>query len=153
MIGDSVRVESLGVTGEIVEMDRDNRAVVLSGTMRFQARPHMMTLVKAGSDAKETEQPQTHTRVQPKMAHVADAAGDLDVRGSRVHMVESMIPQFIDRAFMQGLTSVQDHSWRGKRRSSPRRSRHTLAREPHVETFQPAPQNAGGNGVTIAMLE
>ncbi|MYA60058.1 MAG: endonuclease MutS2 [Chloroflexi bacterium] len=151
-VGDSVRVESLGVTGEIVEMDRDNRAVVLSGTMRFQARPHMMTLVKAGADAKEAERPQTHARVQPKLAHVADAAGDLDVRGSRVHMVESMIPQFIDRAFMQGLTSVRIIHGEGS--GALRHAvRDILSREPHVETFQPAPQNAGGNGVTVAMLE
>ena len=50
-IGDVVRVESLGLTGEIVELDRDERAVILSGSMRFQARPHMMTLVKASRSA------------------------------------------------------------------------------------------------------
>ena len=151
-VGDSVRVESLGVTGEIVELDRDNRAVVLSGTMRFQARPHMMTLVKAGSAAEEPKRTHSHGRMQPKLAHVADAAGDLDVRGSRVYVVESMIPQFIDRAFMQGLTSVRIIHGEGS--GALRHAvRDILARETHVETFQPAPQNAGGNGVTIAMLE
>ena len=152
-VGDSVRVESLGVTGEIVEMDRDNRAVVLSGTMRFQARPHMMTLVKSVSDAEEgPERTHAPARVQPQLARVADAAGDLDVRGSRVHMVESMIPQFIDRAFMQGLTSVRIIHGEGS--GALRHAvRDILSREPHVETFQPAPQNAGGNGVTVAMLE
>lgn len=151
-VGDSVRVDSLGVTGEIVELDRDNRAVVLSGTMRIQARPHMMTIVEAASDAKEAERTQAHPRVQPKLARVADSAGDLDVRGSRVHMVESMIPQFIDRAFMQGLTSVRIIHGEGS--GALRHAvRDILARESHVETFQPAPQNAGGNGVTIAILE
>lgn len=151
-VGDSVRVESLGVTGEIVELDRDNRAVVLSGTMRFQARPHMMTLVKTASDTRESAQPHGHARVQPQMAHVADAVGDLDVRGSRVHMVEAMIPQFIDRAFMQGLTSVRIIHGEGS--GALRHAvRDILAREPHVETFEPAPQNAGGNGVTVALLE
>ena len=151
-VGDSVRVESLGVTGEIVEMDRDNRAVVLSGTMRFQARPHMMTLVKAASANPDIHRPQTQESSRPRMAHVADAAGDLDIRGSRVHVVESMIPQFIDRAFMQGLTSVR--IIHGEGTGALRHAvRDILAREPHVETFEPAPRNAGGNGVTIAMLE
>ena len=151
-IGDSVRVESLGVTGEIVELDRDNRAVVLSGTMRFQARPHMMTLVKAATDTRRVERRQPVAHAQPRISHVGDAAGDLDVRGSRVHMVESMIPQFIDRAFMQGLTSVRIIHGEGS--GALRHAvRDLLAREPHVETFQPAPQNAGGNGVTVAFLE
>ena len=59
-IGDSVRVESLGVTGEIVELDRSNRAVIMSGNMRFQARPHMMTLVKAAAVTATSDRSQTN---------------------------------------------------------------------------------------------
>ncbi len=150
-IGDVVRVESLGLTGEIVELERDGRAVILSGSMRFQARPHMMTLVKASRSAPTLDQ---SSSLQPttKMTRVSDAAGDLDVRGSRVHMIESMIPQFIDRAFMQGFTSVR--IIHGEGTGALRQAvRDILSRESHVETFQPAPRNAGGNGVTIAMLE
>ena len=151
-IGDSVRVESLGVTGEIVELDRSNRAVIMSGNMRFQARPHMMTLVKPAAVTSTSDRSQSHSSGTPRMAHVADAAGDLDVRGSRVHMVESMIPQFIDRAFMQGLTSVR--IIHGDGTGALRQAiRDVLSRQSHVESFQPAPRNAGGNGVTVAMLE
>ena len=91
-IGDTVRVESLGLTGEIVEIDRDNRAVILAGTMRFQARPHMMTLVKPGTATTQLGSSEPSTSRSPRVSSVADAAGDLDVRGSRVHVVESMIP-------------------------------------------------------------
>lgn len=150
-VGDTVRVESLGLTGEIIEMDRDNRAVILAGTMRFQARPHMMTLVRSADVAPAINQSPTRASGAPRMSLVSDAAGDLDVRGSRVHMVESMIPQFIDRAFMQGLTSVR--IIHGEGTGALRQAvRDMLSREPHVETFHPAPRNAGGNGVTIAML-
>ncbi len=151
-VGDSVRVESLGVTGEIVELDRANRAVIMSGNVRFQARPHMMTLVKSAESTQVSGRSQSYSSGPPRIAHVADAAGDLDVRGSRVHMVESMIPQFIDRAFMQGLTSVR--IIHGDGTGALRQAiRDILSRQTHVESFQPAPQNAGGNGVTIAMLE
>ena len=151
-IGDTVKVESLGVTGQIVELDRDGRAVILSGSMRFQARPHMMTLVKAATNASASTQTSTHQSTPTRMTRVSDVAGDLDVRGSRVHMIESMIPQFIDRAFMQGLTSVR--IIHGEGTGALRQAvRDVLSRESHVETFQPAPRNAGGNGVTIAMLE
>ena len=151
-VGDVVRVESLGLTGEIVELDRGGRAVILSGSMRFQARPHMMTLVKAAAQATASNQPHPQTSSSARVARVSDVAGDLDVRGSRVHMIESMIPQFIDRAFMQGLTSVR--IIHGEGTGALRQAvRDILSRESHVETFQPAPRNAGGNGVTIAMLE
>ena len=151
-VGDVVRVESLGLTGEIVEQDRGGRAVILSGSMRFQARPHMMTLVKAATNVSTPGQTLTQQPTSTRMTRVSDAAGDLDVRGSRVHMVESMIPQFIDRAFMQGLTSVR--IIHGEGTGALRQAvRDILSRESHVETFQPAPRNAGGNGVTIAMLE
>ena len=74
------------------------------------------------------------------------------MRGSRVHMVESMIPQFIDRAFMQGLTSVR--IIHGDGTGALRQAiRDVLSRQSHVESFQPAPRNAGGNGVTVAILE
>lgn len=151
-VGDSVRVESLGVTGEIVELDRANRAVIMSGNVRFQARPHMMTLVKSAEVTPVSGRSQSYSSGPPRIAHLADAAGDLDVRGSRVHMVESMIPQFIDRAFMQGLTSVR--IIHGDGTGALRQAiRDILSRQSHVESFQPAPRNAGGNGVTIAMLE
>ncbi len=155
VVGDIVRVESLGLTGEIIEIDRDKRAVIMSGTMRFQARPHMMTLLSDPRKASDDVPPRrTHNSrtSPPRMSRISDAAGDLDVRGSRVHMVESMVPQFIDRAFMQGLTSVRIIHGEGS--GALRHAvRDILSREPHVDTFQPAPQNAGGNGVTVAILE
>ena len=166
-IGDTIRVESLGLTGEIIELDRNDRAIILSGNMRFQARSHMMTLVKPApplfaqqkGDASSTARrrgfipPDKSPPLQPsRMPHLADAAADLDVRGSRVHMIESVIPQFIDKAFMQGLTSVR--IIHGEGTGALRQAvRDILSREPHVDTFQPAPQNNGGNGVTIAILE
>ena len=154
VVGDVVRVESLGLTGEIIEIDRNNRAVIMSGTMRFQARPHMMKLTDAANrdNAISSNRSQAPSPRVPRMSRISDASGDLDVRGSRVHVVESMIPQFIDRAFMQGLTSVRIIHGEGS--GALRHAvRDILSREPHVETFQPAPQNAGGNGVTVAMLE
>ena len=151
-IGDTVRVESLGLTGEIIEIDRSDRAVILSGTMRFQARPHMMTLVKAAAEQSNVDQSATGRSGAERMSRVSDAAADIDVRGSRVHMIESVIPQFIDKAFMQGLTSVRIIHGEGS--GALRQAvRDVLSRESHVDTFQPAPQNAGGNGVTIAILE
>ena len=128
-VGDVVRVESLGLTGEIVEQDRGGRAVILSGSMRFQARPHMMTLIKGGhKTCPPPGQTSTQQPTSTRMTRVSDAVGDLDVRGSRVHMVESMIPQFIDRAFMQRPNQRPHHPWRRHRRAPPSRPRHLVTR-------------------------
>ena len=79
-VGDRVRVESLGLAGEIMELGRDGRAVVMAGTMRFEARPHMMT--------RDASAPPARTQIRPsppaRMSRVSDDAGDLDIRGSRV---------------------------------------------------------------------
>ena len=150
-VGDTVRVESLGLTGDIVEIDRDDRAIVVAGNMRFQARPHMMTLVKPTDDINDNADTQSSASPAPRMSTVSDGAGDIDIRGSRVYTVESVIPQFIDRAFMQGLTSVRIIHGEGS--GALRQAvRDVLTREPHVETFHSAAQNAGGTGVTIALL-
>ena len=150
-VGDTVRVESLGLTGDIVEIDRDDRAVVIAGNMRFQARPHMMTLVKSSGDVGGIDVTAPNRTSSPRVSAVSSDAGDIDVRGSRVYTIESVIPQFIDRAFMQGLTSVRIIHGEGS--GALRQAvRDILTREPNVETFHSASQKDGGSGVTIAVL-
>ena len=163
-VGDVVCVESLGLTGEIIELDRENRAVVLSGNIRFQARPHMMTLVKpdvaeekgdtsvSSADHRGSTLPSHHSTSVSRMSNISESVADIDVRGSRVYMIESVIPKFIDRAFMQGLTTVRIIHGEGS--GALRQAvRDILVRETHVEAFRAAPPNNGGNGVTIATLE
>ena len=111
----------------------------------------MMTLVKPTDDINDNADTQSSASPAPRMSTVSDGAGDIDIRGSRVYTVESVIPQFIDRAFMQGLTSVRIIHGEGS--GALRQAvRDVLTREPHVETFHSAAQNAGGTGVTIAVL-
>ncbi len=151
LVGDTVKVPTLGLSGKIVELDRSNRAVILAGSMRFEARPHMMELVErdeAGGGVDESS-----LRSQPRQeASTVVSMGELDIRGSRAHSVDSVVPQFIDRAFMDGLTAIR--IIHGEGTGALREAvRDVLSRERHVERFRPAPQNEGGNGVTVADLE
>ncbi len=150
-VGDEVKVESLGLVGQISEISDDGAATVMAGAMQFRARPHMMTMVKRATErSEEVESPSPI--VQVEVSPTFEPAGDLDVRGSRVHVIESVVPQFVDRAFMQGLTSVR--IIHGEGTGALREAvRDVLRREPHVETFQPASRDQGGNGVTVALLE
>ncbi len=150
-LGDEVKLEKLGLSGKIVELGADGSAVVLAGAMRLQARRHMMTLVRSAQEAENHGKVST-IRSVPSIAELHKSSGDLDIRGSRVHNIESMVPQFIDRAFMQGLKSVRIIHGEG---SGALRDavRELLAREPSVEGFRSAPADQGGNSITVAILE
>ena len=147
-----MNVESLGLTGKIVDINDDGIAVVMAGSLSFQARPHMMKLVRSASAVVDEEDENVALEIKiPQMSAVHESAGDLDVRGSRAHMVESIIPQFIDRAFMQGLGSIR--IIHGEGTGALREAvRTVLSRDPHVEMFQSAPLDEGGDSVTIAVL-
>ena len=152
-LGDEVNVESLGLTGKIVDINDDGIAVVMAGSLSFQARPHMMKLVQSANVASNDENEDGTLEVNiPQMSAAHESASDLDVRGSRAHMVEAIIPQFIDRAFMQGLGSIR--IIHGEGTGALREAvRTVLSRDPHVEMFQSAPLDEGGDSVTIAVLE
>ncbi len=149
-VGDKVKVESLGLVGEIADVSDDGAATVMAGAMQFMARPHMMTLIRRAGE-KSDEAGSALPVMQVEVSPTYEPAGDLDVRGSRVHMIESVVPQFIDRAFMQGLTSIRIIHGEGS--GALREAvRDILSRDSHVETFQPAAMGEGGNGVTVALL-
>lgn len=152
-LGDEVNVESLGLTGKIVDINDDGIAVVMAGSLSFQARPHMMKLVQSANAVSNDEDEDGTLEINiPQMSASHESAGDLDVRGSRAHMVEAIIPQFIDRAFMQGVGSIR--IIHGEGTGALREAvRTVLSRDPHVEMFQSAPLDEGGDSVTIAVLE
>ena len=78
-------------------------------------------------------------------------SADLDVRGSRAHHIESMLRQFIDHAFVQGLSTVRIIHGRG---TGALREvvREVLGRESQVSGWYTAPEEKGGDAATIATL-
>ena len=75
----------------------------------------------------------------------------LDIRGKRVDEAETMIIQFLDRAIYRGLKNVEIIHGRGEGilRAKVRK---ILRDFPNVESFCFAPEDRGGDGVTIVTL-
>ena len=149
-VGDLVRVPSLGVEGRLTGFCDDGRAKVSAGAMTFDANVRQMELVEAVEDVQEEESPPT-SEGEIEMEPVYMASADLDVRGSSVHVVESILRQFIDRAFLQGLSSVRIIHGRGT--GALREAvRDALQRESQVNNWHTASADQGGDSATIASL-
>ena len=149
-VGDTVRVSSMGITGTIQSCGEGGRATVKAGPMSFDTSIGLLELVEesgqAGADESEGDQVD-ELGVDP----VYMPSADLDVRGSRAHHIESMLRQFIDHAFVQGLSTVRIIHGGG---SGALREvvREVLGRESQVSGWHTAPEDKGGDAATIATL-
>ena len=149
-VGDTVRLSSMGVTGTIQSLGGGGKATVKAGPMSFDTRIGLLELVEeseqAGSDESQSDQGE-ELGVDP----VYMPSADLDVRGSRAHHIESMLRQFIDHAFVQGLSTVRIIHGRG---TGALREvvREVLGRESQVSGWYTAPEEKGGDAATIATL-
>ncbi len=76
----------------------------------------------------------------------------LDIRGKRVEEAESLLVQFLDRAVYMGSMEVEIIHGRGEGilRNC---VHHILKSHPFVKTFSLAPENRGGDGVTIVQFK
>jgi len=149
-VGDTVRVSSMGITGTIQSCGEGGRATVKAGPMSFDTSIGLLELVEeseqAGADESQGDQVE-ELGVDP----VYMPSADLDVRGSRAHHIESMLRQFIDHAFVQGLSRVRIIHGRG---TGALREvvREVLGRESQVSGWYTAPEDKGGDAATIATL-
>ena len=149
-VGDTVRLTSMGVTGTIQSFGGGGKATVKAGPMSFDTSIGLLELVEeseqAGADESEGDQVD-ELGVDP----VYMPSADLDVRGSRAHHIESMLRQFIDHAFVQGLSTVRIIHGRG---TGALREvvREVLGRESQVSGWHTAPEDKGGDAATIATL-
>ena len=148
-VGSLVRVPSLGIEGRVTSFGADGRATVSAGPMQFEANVRQMELVEEPEDDQGDGDTDTEAPLEVDPVYMPTA--DLDIRGSTVQVVESVLRQFIDRAFLQGLTSVRIIHGRGS--GALREAvRDVLARESQVSAWRNAPPNQGGDAATIATL-
>src|SRR5690606_28375604 len=81
-VGDRVRIESLGRTGQLVEL-RDRKAVVETGGIRMQIAADDLSVLPPTPETAPAERPRT----RPAGGHVRadlDAHPEIDLRGMRV---------------------------------------------------------------------
>jgi DNA mismatch repair protein MutS2 len=92
-----------------------------------------------------------HGSVSADLAPAPDVAQEIDLRGQTVDETVPAVERYLDDAFRAGLESAR--IIHGKGTGALRREvRQLLAKHPLVKSYEEAPRELGGEGVTIAHL-
>lgn len=142
-VGGRVRLTT-GSTGEVVELRGDGKAVVVVGTMRMVVNAKSLVPL-AGAAPK----PKPEIRVADEPTR--EAAYEIDLRGLRADEAETMVVAAIDGATLaeQPHLRIIHGMGTGVLRDAVRR---LLQGDKRVASFDFAPRQQGGTGVTIAVF-
>ncbi len=141
-VGSAVRL-STGAVGEVVELRADDRAVVQLGAMRLVVSRHSLEPGPAPV--------RTVAETPAGDAPVVEAPGELDLRGFRVDEAQAAVLAALDAAVLadRPRLAIIHGMGTGALRDAVRR---LLSHDRRVASFEFAPRQQGGTGVTIAVL-
>ena len=147
-VGDTVRIRSMGQRGELLSLpDARGEVEVQLGALKMRARAKdVERLSRRQARAEErpllTLPPRDDT-VTPDM--------QLDVRGWRVDDMLPEVDQYLNDAYLAGMPFVR--VLHGKGTGALRQAlRQQLTHHPLVRSYESAPANEGGDGVTVVKL-
>lgn len=143
-VGATVRLNT-GATGEVAELRSDGRAVVQVGAMRL--------VVKAGTLSRIADRGRPRRQVEPTTSDAPDreAVFEVDLRGMRADEAETAVLAALDAAVLaeQPFLRIIHGMGTGVLRESVRR---LLGNDRRVASFDFAPRQQGGTGVSIAVF-
>ena len=144
-VGSRVRLNT-GAAGDVAELRGDGRAVVLVGTMRLVVAARTLTVLKR--EAAPTRQ---RLAIPLGDGPAADAKYEVDLRGMRADEAEAVVQAAIDNAVIaeQPHVAIIHGMGTGVLRDA---VRGLLAADKRVASFDFAPRQEGGVGVTVAVL-
>ena len=145
--GDRVLVKGLNWNGEVLSLpDNEGRVEVLLGTLRLRLDSHRLSKV-----GENLAPPSAKVRLKRAPTRLAPFSQKIDLRGVRVDDALGRVDVFLDRAALEGLTTVtivHGHGTGALRQAL----REHLARHPLAKGFRPAEPDQGGDGVTVVEL-
>lgn len=151
-VGDRVQIEEAEAVGEVIECD-DEEAVVALGA--FTSRVKLKRLTRVGGPRKKKRKITGAAAHVPRKTHPAfhyEGGMRLDLRGQRVEEALHQTQRFIDEAISSGLASVE--ILHGKGTGALRQAvQESLTARPDIVSFDQAPWDRGGDGVTIVQLQ
>ncbi len=147
VVGDAVRVTSLGQRGELLSLpDNRGEAEVRIGSMKLRVKAtdlERLSLRQARAADRAPVMPQLTARP------IADA--QLDLRGMRAEEVFDAVDRYLNDAYLSGLHTVR--IVHGKGTGALRQVvREQVRQHPLVKSFKTPPANEGGDGVTEVVL-
>jgi DNA mismatch repair protein MutS2 len=148
-VGDSVMVRSVGLRGEIVALDEEEReATVQVGGFRMNVGLSELSREKGASPAQPRYEAKAERTV--RLPVVPDVSMTFDMRGWRAHEVADRLDRYLNDAYLAGLHEVR--LIHGKGSGALRQVvRDLLQSHPLVSSFGHGGRD-GGDGVTIAKL-
>lgn len=143
--GSRVRLNT-GATGDVVELRGDGKAVVLVGNMRLVVAARTLAVL-----AREPAKSRPRTAAIMGDAPEREAAYEIDLRGMRADEAEVVVQAAIDGAVLaeQPHLAIIHGMGTGVLRDT---VRSLLAADKRVASFDFAPRQQGGVGVTVAVL-
>ncbi len=137
---------STGTVGDVAEMRGDGKVVVMVGTMRLVVTAASLTPLNASEAA-----PRTKPMLRPVEEPARESATELDLRGMRADEAEGMVLGALDGAVLaeHPQLAIIHGMGTGALREMVRR---LLKHDKRVASFDFAPRQQGGTGVTIAVL-
>lgn len=146
-VGTRVKVASLGAEGEVLELLGDE-ALVRVGLLK--TRVPVTELVALSGKARRREKSRLGVE-RVAAGTISEARRKLDVRGLRADDALRELELFLDRSYSEGLEAVQVIHGLGT--GALRQAiRAALEASPYAAGFSSAPQEEGGDGVTIVEL-
>jgi DNA mismatch repair protein MutS2 len=175
-IGDRVRLLSFGSVG-IINHIREDEAEVRVGSLRMREKLENLELVyevstastsargssptvREGSESTKTREAlrrkaqttELHLHSDNQRGSDSGAQTELKLIGKKTDEAVELVDKFLDEAFLNGVTEVRiihGHGTGALRKAIAE----LLADHPHVARFAPAPQDQGGAGATIVVLQ
>ncbi|HZU19100.1 MAG TPA: endonuclease MutS2 [Candidatus Dormibacteraeota bacterium] len=145
-VGDTVRVRSLGHTGEVLGLSPDGQAEVRLGA--FRVRVGLADLERVAAPAAPGPEPAV---VRPRLEGRPAVPYQIDVRGRRVEEALLELESRLNDAVLAGMPGLR--IVHGKGTGALRAAvRAHLVHHPLVESCEPAPPPEGGDGVTVVRL-
>ncbi len=145
--GDQVRIDGSSAVGEVVELD-EREAVVAFGGMTSRAK--LERLSKVGG-RREQKVDVRALRASTPVPSFMTTRTHIDVRGQRIDEAIPEVMRFVDEAGLASAPSVE--ILHGKGTGALRAAvREHLAERDDVASFDSAPWNQGGDGVTMVVL-
>ena len=152
MVGDTVRLKSLGRDGRVLRYFDDDSFEVAVGPMKMKvARDDIASVVARGSDS-----PLEAARsrgINVSLAREDESVPtEINVIGQTVDDATQAVEKFVDRAFLAGAVRLRvvHGSGMGILRKA---LREFLRSHPHVANVSEPPQNEGGGGATVVELK
>ena len=144
--GDAVHVRGLNLDGTIASLQEgETEAEVLVGNVRLRVERTRLSRIDAPAEESDPDRP-VSVGLRPALDSI-----ELDLRGLRVEEALVRLEEFIDRALLDGLSTVRIVHGRGtgalREAVRDHLDRHPLARE-----YAPEPPERGGNGATAVDL-